>query len=514
MTYSYLVIDDEAIIRKGIINKIEEVKAVSLRLAGEAENGQEALPMIAAQHPDIVFTDMKMAKMSGVELLEYLGANYPDIAVIVISGYTTFQYMSKAIENKAVGYILKPFSAVEIEVQIKKAIEKIEQKNQIDQLYTIADDYGKTRQKNRLLAVLLEPGTEELYKQLAADGYHQQKTYLLISICADTEELGDLLRKVCDTASEQVQAIPVQSPASADQAFLLLSADDRQGTQAIRSVAEHLTKQLEAGTGKSAFYCCIGEPFTGLAALHQAYKLNRERIGEAVIGDRRRVFRMAEPPEKEKEILNDAGIHELYLKLRYQSADADQIMKSFFETIRSGKRQFNEVEKACNALLQEINQFAVQNDVETSDIMSVFFKRYILKQDTERMEKEITGYVKLILASVSMKNGDLHSTVEKMKKYLAENYHQKITLQNMADEFYMSVNTCSDFIKSNLHHSFNDYLKMLRMDEAKSLLLTTNLSAEKISEEIGYTNARYFFKIFKGEFGMTPQEYRSSGGKV
>ena len=130
------------------------------------------------------------------------------------------------------------------------------------------------------------------------------------------------------------------------------------------------------------------------------------------------------------------------------------------------------------------------------------------------MEKEITGYVKLILASVSMKNGDLHSTVEKMKKYLAENYHQKITLQNMADEFYMSVNTCSDFIKSNLHHSFNDYLKMLRMDEAKSLLLTTNLSAEKISEESGYTNARYFFKSFKGEFGMTPQEYRSSGGKV
>ena len=57
--------------------------------------------------PDIIITDMKMAKMDGVEFLKNLHEIHPDIPVIVISGYKAFDYMSQAIEHGVVGVCFK-----------------------------------------------------------------------------------------------------------------------------------------------------------------------------------------------------------------------------------------------------------------------------------------------------------------------------------------------------------------------------------------------------------------------
>ena len=102
--------------------------------------------------PDIIITDMKMAKMDGVEFLKKLHEKHSDIPVIVISGYKAFDYMSQAIEHGVVGYVLKPFSTEEIEKQLLKAVSRIEQKNNIT----------KMREKN--IGPGTEPGRYGVYK--------------------------------------------------------------------------------------------------------------------------------------------------------------------------------------------------------------------------------------------------------------------------------------------------------------------------------------------------------------
>ena len=57
--------------------------------------------------------------------------------------------------------------------------------------------------------------------------------------------------------------------------------------------------------------------------------------------------------------------------------------------------------------------------------------------------------------------------------------------------------------------SFNEYLADIRLEKAKQLLQETDLSAERISDEIGYSNPKYFFKIFKKMTNLTPVEYRN-----
>lgn len=90
--YKYVIIDDELLTRKGTIEKLAPVANI-LQCTGEAEDGEQGLQLIEAVHPDLVITDMKMPVMDGTALLPVLAERYPEIALIVISGYQDFEYM-------------------------------------------------------------------------------------------------------------------------------------------------------------------------------------------------------------------------------------------------------------------------------------------------------------------------------------------------------------------------------------------------------------------------------------
>lgn len=130
--YSYIVIDDEVIIRKGLIKKISDIEGSRYECVGEAENGLKGLELVKEKNPDIIITDMKMNKMDGVQFLETLRDSRLEQPVIVISSFKDFEYMHKAIESRVIGYVLKPFSSEEIGRQLQKAVEEIESRSQIE----------------------------------------------------------------------------------------------------------------------------------------------------------------------------------------------------------------------------------------------------------------------------------------------------------------------------------------------------------------------------------------------
>ena len=195
--------------------------------------------------------------------------------------------------------------------------------------------------------------------------------------------------------------------------------------------------------------------------------------------------------------------------IKHSYAEVDNLCRVFFEKIDPESHLIGDIRRYCDVLIECVNQYADQKGVETDNVMEIFVKRYIYCDDTEKMEREITGYVKLVMDSIRMKSNDEEYMFDRMKRYIVENFDKKLTLQVLADHFYMSPNACSEILKQKMNISFNDFLKEIRIGKAKELLDTTELSAEKISEEIGYANAKYFFKIFKKETGSTPSEYRN-----
>ena len=104
---------------------------------GEADNGKAGIELIQEVHPDIVILDMQMPIMGGKELLPYLAENYPDMPLIVISGYRDFDYVKQAISAAAIDYILKPFSKEAIQDCISRAIERLEDSQTLQESPTV-----------------------------------------------------------------------------------------------------------------------------------------------------------------------------------------------------------------------------------------------------------------------------------------------------------------------------------------------------------------------------------------
>ena len=120
-----LIVDDEYIMRQGIKHLVNWDKEGFL-IVGEATNGKEALIMVEELKPHIVVMDVVMPVMDGVELTKEVHEKYPDIKIIVLSGFDDFCYVKETLKNGAMDYILKPTLTGEVFLEaLKRAADSI-----------------------------------------------------------------------------------------------------------------------------------------------------------------------------------------------------------------------------------------------------------------------------------------------------------------------------------------------------------------------------------------------------
>jgi len=89
-----------------------------------------------------------------------------------------------------------------------------------------------------------------------------------------------------------------------------------------------------------------------------------------------------------------------------------------------------------------------------------------------------------------------------------KNNYPFITLRGLAEDYHFHENYLSRKIKKETNKTFHQWIEEYRLEEAKRLLLTTNLSVNEISSRVGYVKPGYFYKLFKKKFDKTPGSYR------
>lgn len=99
-------------------------------------------------------------------------------------------------------------------------------------------------------------------------------------------------------------------------------------------------------------------------------------------------------------------------------------------------------------------------------------------------------------------------TVEEIKRFIESNYMKDIDLKTISDKFYLNSSYLSRLFSCETGISFTDYLTQCRMDKAVVLMKDPALKIYEISEMVGYSSEKYFARVFKKSFGITPYEYR------
>lgn len=135
-----LIVDDEYLIRNLLRMRIDWEKQ-GLTIIGEASNAHEALDMVDEQRPDIIFTDIYMPSINGIEFSREVLAKYPDIKIVIVTGHDEFEYAHQSIKMGISDFILKPIRASDLLNVIDKLKNKIfEERTRDKELERLKED--------------------------------------------------------------------------------------------------------------------------------------------------------------------------------------------------------------------------------------------------------------------------------------------------------------------------------------------------------------------------------------
>lgn len=140
-SYKYLVAEDESLIRKNLVKKINSLH-LPFVLVGEASNGIDAIRLVEEQAPHLVITDIRMPQSDGLELARFLQKNHPGTKTIILSGYSDFSYAQSAIRYGVIDYLLKPVTLEALSQSLQKILITMESES---------DELGVYRSKDSRL---------------------------------------------------------------------------------------------------------------------------------------------------------------------------------------------------------------------------------------------------------------------------------------------------------------------------------------------------------------------------
>jgi len=157
VSYSVFLVEDEVVVRESIRDSVPWAGS-GFHLAGEAADGEMALPLIQDLKPDILITDIKMPFMDGLELARIVRRNLPWVKIIILSGHDEFSFAREAISLAVTDYLLKPLSAADLLATLRRVAGQIEAENAARE---------KIENLNRSLATGLQLMAERFLNDLA-----------------------------------------------------------------------------------------------------------------------------------------------------------------------------------------------------------------------------------------------------------------------------------------------------------------------------------------------------------
>lgn len=182
--FKVLLVEDEAKIREGLKHAIDDAKT-GFQVAGEASNGVEAQNLLKTLVPAVLITDIRMPEMSGIDLIRHVRDQFPELDIIIISGYGDFEYAKTGIKYGVTDYLLKPVDRVELITVLEQIKKKLEPEEADPAL--ASDAVEKERQIIRRVKEIIAANLEnEISLQFLADRVYMNHRYLSVLFKAET----------------------------------------------------------------------------------------------------------------------------------------------------------------------------------------------------------------------------------------------------------------------------------------------------------------------------------------
>lgn len=498
-----VIADDEKLIRAGLKKILLENLTIPLNIM-EAKNGQEALDLCKEKNPQLLITDIRMPIMDGVELMEKIKGLKNKPGIIVISGYDEFSYAKAAIQSGAISYILKPLDKKELISSVNSAImDSIrEEKEENEKKLQLIFHNGRLDQNESLPEILVKNGLHciSIYgpnANLILDKVMENKRYYVLEttrngVCIIYPYDGDEVQFNCKILNDYIVGVS----SSADD-YSMLRALKKQASTAAMQAFFKPENGIQRNSKKGGIYYYDD---TSVISDFQDLEQNYEKmISSCDIASSEEIqFKLSA----------------LFEEFGQAASDDNEEAPDFIIPI-NGKSPANPAKISAQNLYYIYSRICTNMFTRypgfTDNDMYLHLKSIMIESIFEY--KNLTEWILsirdyVIYLSALLKTDTKQSPyITEALEYIKTHFTKNINMAIVANQVSVNYTWFSEKFKEGTGLNFNEYLKRIRMDEAKRLLQTGLYKVYEVAERSGFSDVKYFMKLFREETGMSPTEW-------
>ena len=494
-----LIVEDEVYARQSVKKQIQECNPNRNFQVFEAENGRKGLEIFRQEDIGLVFTDIRMPVMDGLELLREIKALRPECRVVMISAYADFEYAKAAMKLGAEEYLLKPISETELRQCL--SLKSYEQHRETDT--------GEDMVTRFIMAHIFSgaaAGEDMLASRMFQKVFGSYQVLLLYFPEGQAPGRESMIRLTQSCGKDEIftgfRLLNV-----ANNRYVLVLHFDGDTTFLVKRLMARLRDQ------GCVVYAGLSEKQEAVGHLAASYQqavtalenkiFTREHLVlyQEICESRTVSFFMGDP-QKDR------------LALALKKGDwkaAGKVLQEEFAQMKANPAINSWSLEFFLTQITLIYQKALE-EKKTGDSLRRTMFRYVLVQfsSLDQMEQELTDDAqKLCRLPAKQATGQSGDVVERMKEYARRHYAGDFTVKQLAEEvFFMNPAYLSHLFAEKTGESWSSYVKKIRMEKAAELMEEKDFSITEVASMTGYNDVSLFIRNFKQATGMTPKRYR------
>lgn len=514
-----LIVDDEKLTREGLMNSIDW-KSLGIDAIAQADDGLHGYEAALTFKPDIILSDVRMPRMSGIEMAEKLQLVNPALSVIFMSGYSDKEYLKAAIKLKAVSYVEKPINLEELSETVLEAKASVEAVRKAASSKALSLARSRASLASKLAYAPKGGDSSALFSTDPEFDFPKEDTvsFFTVLIQFHHNTYGqDALMTVMEPAVAQVlEDLRLKEIHSTRQGLLYfyhIWGDSDYTINQKKTLGRMLVQALTSLALR--FHIVLGKNVKGFLHIYDSYN-------SAVIELQNSFFH----PDNTYRIYEHRDTYDTFLDLSTLGADS-RLSEAL---LRKDKNQAqNLLDELFQAMMPPVN-------VLPNQVKDLYYKLFTTIRDTYVMlnlqnfsDKEpgesLWGYISECESIYELQDllkqqtdeffsriqnrSENHSTVYLIKEFIANNYqNETLSIKDISEHVFLSSSYICTLFKNETGQTLNQYLTDFRIDKAKKLLTDPRYKITDISARVGYSDGNYFGKTFKKLVGMSPSEYR------
>lgn len=503
-----LLVDDDLLVRN-YLKQLISWEQYGYVIVGDYKNGKEAYKAVYAEDtPDIIITDVCMPVMNGIDLIEELKKVGNQARIIVLSCHDDFQYVKRALQFGADEYILK---------------NELTEKTLLDVLQKVSSGIVKSEKKPEDLNWLLSFGEKKLQQDFVT---------FLFSGYENNIELGEYLEQLKINADFNYYEMILISSKKKNQSIL---------PDSFLSIGLDILRQGNYSLAVE-FYGIQAEDWVlFLIDFHKVNNLVVEKetirkISEKIESMSRDYFSIEVENVTSGLIQKKKGFFHCFFQLQcrmraiFYGVNVREIEMNFRED------QFKGLPYKCDEIITYLENCTLVKNYESYVDQIIFDLKNLLvdpklvfswvnqigerlleREMIEPSEKVFYGIedVRDILYkygqcinSSQIDEDSVHPSICSAKEYIAQHYHENLSLNVISNAVYLSPAYFSALFKNEVGISFSKYLLKYRIEKVKGNLNKTTKKLKDIAEAAGFFDYQHFCKVFRVVTGKSPKQYR------